>query len=219
MELSNYKIMAARYPKVDSALRLHMLGRALLCPFHRVLACVPQSGCLLDVGCGAGFWLNYLRTQRPGLSLVGVDIDSRKISQAKPTEDDSLQFLCGDLLDSPLGDFQCVSIFDVLYLLPRADKITLLRRCRELMAPGGKLILKEVSDHPRWKSSLAYMEEIFAVKVFKFTMGGGLHFPSSREWSGIIEEAGLELVEAKPIDRGYPHPHLLLVARPAAETA
>lgn len=48
--------------------------------YERIAACVPHGGTVLDLGCGAGEMLAYLRDSR-GADGVGADIDSANLAR------------------------------------------------------------------------------------------------------------------------------------------
>jgi 2-polyprenyl-6-hydroxyphenyl methylase/3-demethylubiquinone-9 3-methyltransferase len=51
----------------------------------RVLERVPGEGALLEVGCGHGLFANAAALSHPGLEVLGVDPDPRKIRWADAT--------------------------------------------------------------------------------------------------------------------------------------
>lgn len=59
----------------------HFGARLRAFHFSKLLACVPNSARILDAGCGIG--LNAFLAARYGFKVVGIDIDSEKISIAK----------------------------------------------------------------------------------------------------------------------------------------
>ena len=63
---------------------------------------IPQNArSVIDVGCGRGHFLDFLRKVRPNLSLVGVDLSNN-------SDRDGIKFFCGDVLDLELGQFDFV---------------------------------------------------------------------------------------------------------------
>lgn len=92
------------------------------------------QGRFLDVGCGSGRMLTFMRDR--GWTVAGVEIDpelSRRLD---------VPIHCGDLTDC---DFTAAS-FDVVHLSHvlehLGDPAAALSRARDLLAPGGRLYLR-----------------------------------------------------------------------------
>jgi 2-polyprenyl-3-methyl-5-hydroxy-6-metoxy-1,4-benzoquinol methylase len=111
-------------------------------------------------------------------------------------------------------DFRAITILDVLYLLPDAEKLALLRHCRRLIASDGVLLLKTNDTRPRWKYAVTRLQEQLMTGL-GLTMGGhGLHFRSAAENAALLREAGFD---CRVLDVGnwLPYPHRLFIAHPA----
>jgi 2-polyprenyl-3-methyl-5-hydroxy-6-metoxy-1,4-benzoquinol methylase len=200
-----------REPGLRARGYLHM--RWLVCPFDRLLALVPESGSLLDVGCGSGIWLTYLARERPALELHGVDPDARKLELARRSAAASrLDLHQGSVDDVPAAAFDVVTILDVLYLVPDDMKSAMLAASLRALKPGGTIVLKDADVRPWWKYAPMALEELVAVHVLRMTVGRP-RFRALAWLARALESAGFRDVEARRIDRGYLHPHVVLRAR------
>jgi len=98
---------------------------------------VPEGrpGRVLDVGCGDGARLEILRAR--GWDVRGVDPDPRAVEAARRRLGDRVTE--GGLEDAPFapGSFDVVLLEHVLEHVE--DPVDLLRRCRGLLRPGGRL--------------------------------------------------------------------------------
>ncbi|MFG3267504.1 class I SAM-dependent methyltransferase [Streptomyces bobili] len=101
-----------------------------------------RPGDLLDLGCGTGS-LSLLAAER-GHRVTGVDLSPAMIEQArtKLAGRDAV-FLVGDAAAPPVGEerFDTVLVRHVLWTLP--DPGRALRLWRDLLRPGGRLVLVE----------------------------------------------------------------------------
>ena len=204
----------AQYRDPGLRAQAYMRIRWAICPFDRVLPFVPDRGRLLDVGCGSGLWLTYLALERPELELHGIDTDARKLEVASTSLAAKAQLQRTSGTELPRGRFDCVTILDVLCLLPDAMKARVLRACHEALAPGGTIVLKDADTLPRWKYAPTAIEEAIAVHVLRITHGRP-HFQSMEQLARGLDAAGFTGVETTRIDRGYLHPHVVLRARKA----
>ena len=75
----------ALYRGLPAPVRLHTRIRSWTCPLERVVERVPAAGRLLEVGCGHGLFANAAALAHPGLDVLGVDPDARKIRWAGAT--------------------------------------------------------------------------------------------------------------------------------------
>jgi len=85
---------------------------------HLVAFSVDQMGalpCILDVGCGEGYVLEYLRGRVPHIFLCGVDWDRGALELARAANGD-IPYHCGDALNLPFADgsFDLVMCLEVL---------------------------------------------------------------------------------------------------------
>src|SRR5205085_5290496 len=99
---------------------------------------------------------------------------------------------------------------DVLYLLDADAQEGLLRTCAEQLALGGSLVVKEMATAPRWKARWNKAQETVAVKALHITSGEDFTFVEPAVMWEWMAGDGL-VVRHEALDRGYPHPHHLIV--------
>ena len=192
---------------------LYLRIRWHVCPFDRVLPLVPDRGRLLDVGCGSGLWLTYLALEKPKLRLDGIDPDPRKLALARTSRAGEFELHEGSASELPDGTYDCVTILDVLYLMPDEQKAAVLSGCFRALRPGGTLVVKELDTRPWWKFVPSALEEFVAVRLVNLTHGERLHFQSVGALAESVAGEGFRDVEALRVDQGYLHPHVVVSAR------
>ncbi|WP_328441395.1 class I SAM-dependent methyltransferase [Streptomyces sp. NBC_00444] len=109
----------------------------------RLRAWLPPRPCdVLDLGCGTGS-LSLLAAEQ-GHRVTGVDLSPAMVAlaRAKLAGRDAVFFI-GDAAAPPVGEdrFDTVLVRHVLWALP--DPGRALRHWRELLRPGGRLVLVE----------------------------------------------------------------------------
>jgi len=193
--------------------RLHVVVRALTCPFGRLIDRFPTTGTVLDVGCGHGLLINLLArdASRSGLRLHGIDHDAAKIETARRTARPGVAFSATPLPALPEAAYDAVSIFDVLYTVRRELWADILRGCHRVLRPGGRLILKEVIDRPRWKYWAIMAQESLSVSVFGITKGERPHFEAPETYRAAVEDAGFRIAEDRPLSSANWISHYLFV--------
>jgi len=198
--------------------RFHVRARWLSCPFPAIERHVPVAGRVLEVGCGHGLLSLYLALSQPDRVVEGIDIDEHKIVLARQAADRLLpgeaavSFAAVQPGEMPEGPFDAIVVNDVLYLMPEALRRSVLAACAERLAPDGVLLVKEVDTTPRWKFRVAHAQEVVATRILKYTEGADLEIAPMHDFEDQLVEHGLD-VTIQRVDRGYPHPHALLVAR------
>lgn len=208
----------ALFADAPLTMRLHLQARWRTCPLSEVAARVPTHGAVLDIGCGHGLFASYLALDATNRSVVGVDLDDRKLVDATKIVDRvrtrggslTLQVAPGGAV--PDGPWDAITIVDVLYLLPPVAQRDLVERAAAQLAPGGRLLVKEMAPTPAWKAHWNRAQETLAVKVVGFTASesAGFSFTAPAEMRSWMEASGLGVSEV-PLDRGYLHPHHLVV--------
>ena len=203
--------------------RLHTLARWWSAPFPAIEQALPRSGRLLEIGCGHGLFSTYAALAAPERRVHGVDIDPDKIAAAKAASGslgDRVSFAVAPSGAVPEGPWDGVVIIDVLYLLPEEEQRRLLLEALATVAPGGVLVVKEMSPKPAWKARWNEVQETLAVKLLHITEGGSFDFVPPARMSAWVRAAGATVREQR-LDAGRIHPHHLLVAtlpgRPAGK--
>jgi cyclopropane fatty-acyl-phospholipid synthase-like methyltransferase len=85
-----------------------------------------------------------MASQRPGVDLLGVDIDERSIGFAQAYHNlPNTRFLC-QRVESVEGLFDCVMLVDVLHHVPPTQYDHFFSAASRLLAPGGRLFIKDV---------------------------------------------------------------------------
>jgi 2-polyprenyl-3-methyl-5-hydroxy-6-metoxy-1,4-benzoquinol methylase len=206
------------YRSAPAVARAHVAVRWATCPIPAVAAQLPAAGRILDVGCGHGLLALFLALESSEREVVGIDVDDDKLALARGAAAGAglaarFEAVTGGEL--PAGPWHGIGIVDVLYLLSADDQRSLLRSCAEALEPGGVLAVKEMALVPRWKARWNILQETAAVKVLGITEGEAFTFLAPADMAAAMAGGGLT-VRDRPIHRGYPHPHHLLVGQKPA---
>lgn len=189
------------------------------CPFPEVASEVPPTGRIVDVGCGHGLLALHLAAGSSSREVIGLDIDDAKLAAARAAAAvhpalDNVTFSSADRLGDLDGPAAAITVVDMLYLLDRVHQEALVQSLAQRLAPGGRLVIKEMAPTPRWKHRWMRAEEIVATRVARITASndGVLCFTAPAEMRRWMTEAGLE-VDERAVDGGRPYPHHLVVGR------
>jgi 2-polyprenyl-3-methyl-5-hydroxy-6-metoxy-1,4-benzoquinol methylase len=106
--------------------------------FRRIAATLPMGASLLDVGCGRGDFLRYLRAHRPDLELTGIDLSPNH-------ETPGIRFLQGDFLTTAIG-----GRFDAVVSLAVIEHVVDIRafvdRLKSLVKTGGSVTVMTLNE-------------------------------------------------------------------------
>jgi len=199
--------------------RAHVHVRWWSAPFRRLVRLLPDAGPVLEVGCGHGLFSAYAALSSPERRVVGVDIDADKIAAAAgaAAQVPNLELTVAPDGAVPTGPWAAVVVVDVLYLLPADAQRALLTAAAAQVAPGGRLVVKEMGATPAWKVRWNRWQETLSVRVLRITEGSTTFtFVDPDVMAGWLRDAGLS-VTATRLDAGRVHPHHVLVGeRPPA---
>jgi SAM-dependent methyltransferase len=107
----------------------------------------PRGFRVLEVGCGTGTVLHSLEKACPTGQVVGMDLFAESLYFARQRT--SCPLVQGDALAPPFGaEFDVVGLFDVLEHLPNDAGV--LRAMRNLLVPGGTLMLTVPANESLW---------------------------------------------------------------------
>jgi 2-polyprenyl-3-methyl-5-hydroxy-6-metoxy-1,4-benzoquinol methylase len=205
----------AAYAGAERGVRFHVAVRARTCPFAELEAHLPPVGSVLDVGCGHGLGSLVFALGSPGRSVRGVDIDADKIPAAMAAAASAGADVAFEAVEPgwrPAGAHDAVVLVDVLYLLGAGAARGLLEDLARAVAPGGRILVKEIDVRPRWKYQLARIQEVVSTRLTRITEGEDVDFLPPAAIAEVLEASGLE-VEHVALHRGRPHPHHLVLGR------
>jgi len=203
----------ALYRRAPLADRVHVHVRWWSAPFRRLVRTLPAAGRVLEIGCGHGLFAAYAALDAPARSVVGVDIDADKVAvgAAATAGLPNVRLSASPDGDVPAGPWDAVVVVDVLYLLPADQQRRVLTAAAAALAPGGRLVVKEMAATPRWKARWNAFQETLSVRVLRITAGSSAFtFLDPAETAATLRAAGLAVTAAR-LDRGRLHPHHVLV--------
>lgn len=105
-------------------------------------AALPAEGLALDVGCGSGQTMGWLRSMYPGWRYVGLDIAPEGLAAARGFGEDVMRASALEL-PFPTGSADLVVTLDVVQHLPHpAGDLAGLTEMRRVLKRGGVLLLR-----------------------------------------------------------------------------
>lgn len=191
-----------------SLVRFSILRPKLLSVMDLLLT---DEGRILDVGCGFGLFAAYFGQTHPRRRIVGVDPDARRVGIARDVAArlglSRHAFVVGDVRDAPLeGPFDAAYVLDVMHHLPEDDQRRVLERLRALLAPGGMLLVKDITTEPRF--GLRFTEALDRLMVGRREP---LAYRHHREWGQMLTELGFKVRMVRVPDV-LPYPHVVIAA-------
>jgi 2-polyprenyl-3-methyl-5-hydroxy-6-metoxy-1,4-benzoquinol methylase len=177
---------------------------------------LPRQGRVLDLGCGFGLFSLYFALDAPERRMVGVDLNRDRIEAAnecaKKLGVGNVDYTAQNALDwQGHGQFDAIFMLDLIHHLPKEEVEPFLLRVAELLAAGGTLLLKDVSDRPRYKMW-------FTLLLDRLMVGAEpIHYWPPAELCALVERLGFT-VKRHTINDFLPYPHMLYVCTRAGQS-
>jgi ubiquinone/menaquinone biosynthesis C-methylase UbiE len=138
------------------------MRRQGLVPLQRFLADKRSRDChLVDLGCGTGRWLSFVKQNYPRMRVTGVDLSAAYLARAGALLDD---WRGVDLLETaaedtglPEASAEVVTSVYLFHELPGKVRAAVLEEARRLLKPGGLFILVDslqLGDRPDYDALL-----------------------------------------------------------------
>lgn len=102
-----------------------------------------ESTRLLDIGCGTGYSLVWLRERFKLTEIYGVDLSSQAAAFWRTRELDTLALASADKLPFGENEFDLVTCFDVIYQLDDERASAAVSEMHRVLKPGGLLFMRE----------------------------------------------------------------------------
>ncbi len=113
--------------------------------FEKTMPYVLKKGTLCDVGCGEGYWLEYLN-QNTELTLFGTDISTERLKPAK--ENSKIRIMNADIRNLPFKDnkIEQITAMEILEHIPEWEK-----GLEELIRVASKRVIVSVPYNEKLK--------------------------------------------------------------------
>jgi SAM-dependent methyltransferase len=189
-----------RYRGMSLGTRLFLQARWRLTPYSVMATKLPPQGRILDLGCGHGLFALHLALAQPARQVIGLDHDSDRIRLAESAAEGlpNVRFSSGTLRSKTPGDPQAaagISMIDVMHYFPRPEQERLFKQAYDLLAPGGRLIVREVDPSDGLMSSFnRFYEKVATATGFtRSEEKRQLYFRTRDEWEEALKGAGFEV--------------------------
>jgi len=187
--------------------------RPRICPFAALLAHVPPGARVLEAGCGAGSFLLQAAARGDGVTGLGFDADPAAIAMAQRVA--SRAALTGVTFEQravadgwPAGQWDVVALIDLLHHVAPAQREATVRAAAAGVAPGGRLLYKDMCRSPRWRALMNWLHDLVAARQWI----RHADVAAVERWAA---ESGLQLRTSDRLNRWWYGHDLRVFERPA----
>jgi SAM-dependent methyltransferase len=185
---------------------------------------------VVDIGCGQGLFVSLLSAMSAmqaqagewpaawpatpsSPSYTGIELMPKDVARAessvghlRPTP----RFVCGDMRTTELPASDLVVILDVLHYVDLAAQEGVLRRVRDALQPGGRLLLRIGDAGSRRGFAISQWVDRTVTRIRGHRVSPTWGRPL-KDWKALLERLGFS-VESIPMSKGTPFANVLLVA-------
>jgi SAM-dependent methyltransferase len=200
----------ARYARAPRADRYYVAGKLAFDPVFALIATQPGDfGRVLDLGCGRGQLSAFLLELGRAREVTGIDSDPRKVEVARRAVPEA-KLMVADAAAFALPVADTVLLVDLLHYMPRDEQDALLKAGVRALAPGGRLLVRELDGDPSTRNRITRLLEWLARRL-GVNRGRATHYRPARELMSLLERAGLACSIQGASD-GTPFSNVLIVA-------
>jgi uncharacterized protein len=177
--------------------------RSRLTPYQSMAAAFPNSGRIVDLGCGWGLLSFALCNGSPDREIVGVDHDPGRIGLAARAarkfpsachlsfqSDDVVKFLEAVPTQSLAG----IAMIDLLHYFDRSTQRSLIVNAFRVLGRGGVLLVRDIDSADGLRATLNKLYERIATRIgFTMTSRQPLFFDSRAGWIRQLHDAGFDV--------------------------
>ena len=173
---------------------------------------LPARGPVLDLGCGFGLFSLYYAQVLPAARLVGLDLNPRRIAVASAAARrlglDNVRYAVGDARAYRAGGEPLAAAYmlDIVHHVPPETVAPLLGELWKSLAPGGRLVVKDVDTRPGYKRLFTHALDRLMDRH------GVIHYWPAERLQALLEQVGFRVRRHLMVDV-LPYPHVLYVCR------
>lgn len=170
---------------------------------------LPDQGEVMDIGCGFGLFSLYYAMKNPGLVINGIDLNETRIGMARDAAAAlgvrNVHYEVGNAasLDLQAG-LDTAYMLDIVHHLPSDRVRPLLTSVFENLAPGGRLLIKDVNTTPRWKRWFTHvLDKAMDIRT-------PVSYWSQASLVELLQAIGFRVYTHEMVDI-LPYPHVLYI--------
>ena len=170
---------------------------------------LPHQGRVLDLGCGFGLFSLYYASVRPELEIEGLDLDVRRIAMARRAAVrlglQNVRYEMGDVREFHGGEpMDAAYMLDIVHHIPEAAVRPLIEQLAKILAPGGRLLIKDVERRPAYKRWFTHALDTL------MDPRSPVRYWAAEELQPLLEEVGFRVYRHLMVDI-LPYPHVLYI--------
>lgn len=171
---------------------------------------LPNSGTILDLGCGFGLFSLYMAAAKLNARVIGLDVNARRLQIARDAAAKlgirNASFVQQDLRDwRPDQTIAGAYALDIFHHLPVENGNRLLNDLFARLAPGGRFLLKDIDTQPRAMLWFTYVLDALMSPRDDF------HYRSAGAWQRQLSASGFAPIFIHDLWDILPYPHILLI--------
>ena len=170
---------------------------------------LPDSGAVLDIGCGFGLFSLYYASVAPGLTLRGLDRNPRRIAMAQRAVDrlglTNVSYEVADARDyRPDREYDAAYMLDIVHHIGEEDVRPLPEQLAKAVRCGGRLLIKDVDTRPVWKRCFTHaLDRLMDPRT-------PVRYWAADELQALVVETGFRVYRHLLVDY-LPYPHVLYI--------
>lgn len=185
---------------------------------------------VVDIGCGQGLFASLLASMsamqaQPGqwptawaptpaaAEYTGIELMPKDVARAEASVGHlrpAPRFVCADMCEAALPDCDLVVILDVLHYVDHAAQEGVLRRVREALQPGGRLLLRIGDADSRRGFAISQWVDRTVTRIRGHRVSPTWGRPLG-DWLALLQRLGFS-AHSLPMSEGTPFANVLLVA-------
>lgn len=156
---------------------------------------IPRKCTITDLGCGYGYLPYMLNMVSNDRHITGIDYDAEKISVALncAIKNDNVNFITGDICETPLNYSDVFILNDVLHYLPMNLQIKVVESCIEKLNSNGQIIIRDADKDLESRHKGTKLTEFLSTNIGFNKTKFELEFVSSKVIESIANKHNLSL--------------------------
>jgi len=152
--------------------------RLLIIPAKIIDQTLPHTGIIYEIGSGLGALAGYLAKKRPQQTVIGIDIDKKKISRAqREFQLPNCFFVTADSATYAYKKYAGAILSDFLHHVPFETQKKVLKQLVKHIDKNGTLVIKEIDDAAGWRKWCSRIWDQLRFKASTYSTTGW--FPGS----------------------------------------